>query len=82
VPNVFKKNWLKRIAGAICITQLISHVSLHRYAYYMLCSGASFEELSIAMNHFSIEITQYYLKQFPKQFSDVDISRFPDWWEI
>jgi len=48
----------------------------------MLCSGASFEELSITMNHSCIEITQYYQKQLPKQFSDVAIGRFADWWEI
>jgi len=44
----------------------------------MLSSDASVEEISYAMNHSSIEITQNYLKQT----SDVAISRFADEWEI
>ena len=70
------------IAGDIVINQLSSHVSRHSFAYHMLCTGASVEEIFFAMNHSSNEITQNYLKQFPKQFSDVSISRFADGWEI
>jgi len=69
---------LKRIPGDIGITQLSSHVTRHSFAYYMLSSDASVEEISYAMNHSSIEITQNYLKQT----SDVAISRFADEWEI
>jgi hypothetical protein len=48
----------------------------------MLCSGATVEEISHALNHSTIEQTQNYLKQFPSKFSDRAIERLGDGWEI
>lgn len=73
---------LKRIAGDIRVEKLTSHVSRHSLAYYMLCSGATVEEISHALNHSSIEQTQNYLKQFPSKYSDNAIERFGDGWDI
>ena len=73
---------LKRIAGDIGVEKLTSHVSRHSFAYYMLSSGATVEEISHALNHSSIEQTQNYLKQFPSKYSDNAIERFGDGWEI
>jgi len=42
----------------------------------MLSTGASVEEISFALGHASIEITQSYIKQFPSRYSDEAISRF------
>ena len=73
---------LKRIARDIGINKLTSHVSRHSFAYYMLSSGATVEEISHAMSHSSIEITQNYINQFPSKFADHAIERFADGWEI
>jgi len=73
---------LKRIAGDIGVEKLTSHVSRHSFAYYMLSSGATVEEISHALNHSSIEQTQNYLKQFPSKYSDNAIERFGDGFEI
>ena len=69
---------LKRIAKDIGIEKLSSHVSRHSFAYYMLSSGATVEEISHALLHSSIEQTQGYLKQFPSKYSDNAIKRFSD----
>ncbi len=73
---------LKYLAKSVGIEKLTSHVSRHSFAYYMLCSGATVEEISFALDHSSIEITQNYLKQFPSKFSYVALQRFADGWEI
>jgi site-specific recombinase XerD len=73
---------LKRIAGDIGVEKLTSHVSRHSFAYYMLSSGATVEEISHALLHSSIEQTQNYLKQFPSKYSDNAIERFGDGFEI
>lgn len=73
---------LKRIAKGIGLEKLTSHVSRHSFAYYMLKSGATVEEISHALNHASIEQTQNYLKQFPSTFSDKAIERFSEGFEI
>ena len=73
---------LKRIARDIGVEKLTSHVSRHSFAYYMLSSGATVEEISHALNHSSIEQTQNYLKQFPSKYSDNAIERFGDGFEI
>lgn len=73
---------LKRIAGDIGLEKLTSHVSRHSFAYYMLNSGATVEEISHALKHSSIEQTQNYLKQFPNKFSDTAIERFEKSFEI
>ena len=67
---------LKRIAKRIGVDKITSHVSRHSFAYYMLSTGASVEEISFALGHASIEITQSYIKQFPSRYSDEAISRF------
>lgn len=48
----------------------------------MLSTGAKVEEISFALNHSSIEITQHYLKQFLSKFSDAAIDRFAGGFEI
>ncbi len=73
---------LKRIAKDTGIEKLTSHVSRHSFAYYMLESGASVEEISHAMSHSSIEITQNYITQFPSKFSDNAIKKFESTFEI
>lgn len=73
---------LKRIAGDIGVEKITSHVSRHSFAYYMLDSGATVEEISHALNHSTIEQTQNYLKQFPSKFSDVAVDRFAGGFEI
>ena len=73
---------LKRIAVAICITQLTCHIICYSSIYYMLFSDVSLEEISYGMINSSIEITRNYLNKLPKLFSDVFISRFADEWEI
>ncbi|WP_276344824.1 tyrosine-type recombinase/integrase [Aquirufa aurantiipilula] len=67
---------LNRIAKRIGVDKITSHVSRHSFAYYMLSTGASVEEISFALGHASIEITQSYIKQFPSRYSDEAISRF------
>ncbi len=73
---------LMRIAKDIGINKLTSHVSRHSFAYYMLSSGSTVEEISHALLHASIEQTQNYLKQFPSKFADDAVKRFADGWEI
>lgn len=67
---------LTRIAQRIGIDKITSHVSRHSFAYYMLSTGATVEEISFALGHASIEITQSYIKQFPSRYSDEAIDRF------
>lgn len=73
---------LKRIAKDLGIEKLTSHVSRHSFAYYMLSSGATVEEISHAMGHSSIEMTQNYLNQFPSKYSDNAIRKFEAAFEI
>lgn len=67
---------LNRIATRIDVDKITSHVSRHSFAYYMLSTGASVEEISFALGHANPEITQSYIKQFPSRYSDEAISRF------
>jgi site-specific recombinase XerD len=67
---------LTRIAQRIGIDKITSHVSRHSFAYYMLSTGATVEEISFALGHATIEITQSYIKQFPSRYSDNAIDRF------
>jgi integrase len=67
---------LNRIATRIDVDKITSHVSRHSFAYYMLSTGASVEEISFALGHANLEITQSYIKQFPSRYSDEAISRF------
>lgn len=73
---------LKRIARDLGIDKITSHVSRHSFAYYMLSTGASVEEISHALGHESIEVTQQYLKQFPNNYSDIAIRRFESHFEF
>ncbi|MBL7759370.1 MAG: tyrosine-type recombinase/integrase [Sediminibacterium sp.] len=73
---------LKRLAAEVGITKLTSHVSRHSFAYHMLSSGATVEEISHALVHGSVEMTENYLKQFPNKFSDKAIKRFENGFEI
>jgi integrase len=67
---------LQRIANRIGVEKITSHVSRHSFAYYMLSTGATVEEISFALGHASIQITQSYIKQFPSRYSDEAIDRF------
>jgi integrase len=67
---------LQRIANRIGVEKITSHVSRHSFAYYMLTTGATVEEISFALGHATIQITQSYIKQFPSRYSDEAISRF------
>jgi len=67
---------LTRIAKRLNIDKITSHVSRHSFAYYMLSTGATVEEISFALGHSSIEVTQSYIKQFPSKYSDEAIDRF------
>jgi integrase len=67
---------LKSISKRIGVEKITSHVSRHSFAYYMLSTGATVEEISFALGHASIEITQSYIKQFPSRYSDEAIGRF------
>ena len=67
---------LQRIANRIGVEKITSHVSRHSFAYYMLSTGATVEEISFALGHSSIQITQSYIKQFPSRYSDEAIDRF------
>jgi integrase len=67
---------LARIAKRIGIDKITSHVSRHSFAYYMLSTGATVEEISFALGHATIDITQSYIKQFPSKYSDNAIDRF------
>jgi site-specific recombinase XerD len=67
---------LARIASRIGVNKITSHVSRHSFAYYMLYTGATVEEISFALGHSKIEVTQAYIKQFPSRYSDEAIKRF------
>ena len=67
---------LKSISKRIGVDKITSHVSRHSFAYYMLSTGATVEEISFALGHASIEITQSYIKQLPSRYSDEAIGRF------
>lgn len=67
---------LQRIANRIGVEKITSHVSRHSFAYYMLSTGATVEEISFALGHATIQITQSYIKQFPSRYSDEAVSRF------
>jgi integrase len=67
---------LKRIARDLGIDKITSHVSRHSFAYYMLYTGATVEEISHALGHARIDITQHYIRQFPSRYSDKAIRRF------
>lgn len=67
---------LQRIANRIGVEKITSHVSRHSFAYYMLSTKATVEEISFALGHASIQITQSYIKQFPSRYSDEAIDRF------
>ena len=67
---------LQRIANRIDVEKITSHVSRHSFAYYMLSTGATVEEISFALGHSTIQITHSYIKQFPSRYSDLAISRF------
>lgn len=64
------------------IKELSSHVSRHSFAYHMLESGASIEEISFALGHATVQQTQGYLKQFPQKFADKAIKVFEDSFEL
>ena len=67
---------LNSISKRIGVEKITSHVSRHSFAYYMLSTGATVEEISFALGHATIEITQSYIKQFPSKYSDEAIGRF------
>jgi len=67
---------LKSISKRLGVEKITSHVSRHSFAYYMLSTGATVEEISFALGHATIEITQSYIKQFPSRYSDEAIGRF------
>ena len=67
---------LQRIANRIGVEKITSHVSRHSFAYYMLSTGATVEEISFALGHATIQITQPYINQFPSRYSDEAIDRF------
>ncbi len=67
---------LRRIGRDLGFNNLSSHVSRHSFAYHMLESGATIEEISHALGHASIQQTQGYLKQFPQRFADKAIKVF------
>jgi integrase len=73
---------LKRIARDLGIDKITSHVSRHSFAYYMLYTGATIEEISHALGHASIDITQHYIRQFPSRYSDKAIRRFESHFEF
>lgn len=73
---------MPRLAEEVGITKLTSDVSRHSFAFHMLSSGATVEEISHALVHGSVEMTENYIKQFPNKFSDKAIKRFKDGFEI
>ena len=73
---------LRRIGRDLGIKELSSHVSRHSFAYHMLESGASIEEISFALGHATVQQTQGYLKQFPQKFADKAIKVFEDSFEL
>ncbi len=73
---------LRRIGRDLGIKDLSSHVSRHSFAFHMLESGATIEEISFALGHATIQQTQGYLKQFPQKFADKAIKVFEDSFEL
>lgn len=73
---------LRRIGRDLGFDKLSSHVSRHSFAYHMLESGATIEEISFALGHASIKQTQEYLKQFPSNYADKAIKVFEDSFEL
>ncbi|MEY2940904.1 MAG: hypothetical protein RJA67_589 [Bacteroidota bacterium] len=73
---------LRRIGRDLGIKELSSHVSRHSFAYHMLESGASIEQISFALGHATVQQTQGYLKQFPQKFADKAIKVFEDSFEL
>ncbi len=73
---------LRRIGRDLGFEKLSSHVSRHSFAYHMLESGASIEEISFALGHATIQQTQGYLKQFPQKFADKAIKVFEDTFQL
>jgi integrase len=67
---------LRRIGRDLGLKELSSHVSRHSFAFHMLESGASVEEISYALGHATVQQTQGYLKQFPHNYSDKAIKVF------
>ncbi len=73
---------LRRIGRDLGFDKLSSHVSRHSFAYHMLESGASIEEISFALGHATIKQTQDYLKQFPSNYADNAIKVFEDSFDL
>ena len=73
---------LRRIGRDLGFVKLSSHVSRHSFAYHMLESGATIEEISFALGHATIQQTQGYLKQFPQKFADKAIKVFENTFEL
>ena len=67
---------LRRIGRDLGLKELSSHVSRHSFAFHMLESGASIEEISYALAHATVQQTQGYLKQFSHNYSDKAIRVF------
>ena len=73
---------LRRIGRDLGFEKLSSHVSRHSFAYHMLESGASIEEISFALGHATIQQTQGYIKQFPSNYADNAIKVFEDSFDL
>ena len=73
---------LRRIGRDLGFEKLSSHVSRHSFAYHMLESGATIEEISFALGHSTVQQTQGYLKQFPSNYADNAIKVFEDSFEL
>ena len=73
---------LRRIGRDLGFEKLSSHVSRHSFAYHMLESGATIEEISFALGHADIQQTQKYLKQFPSHYADKAIKVFEDSFDL
>ena len=73
---------LRRIGRDLGFEKLSSHVSRHSFAYHMLESGATIEEISFALGHATIQQTQGYVKQFPSNYADKAIKVFDDSFEL
>lgn len=73
---------LRRIGRDLGLKELSSHVSRHSFAFHMLESGASIEEISYALAHATVQQTQGYLKQFPHNYSDKAIKVFEENFEL
>lgn len=73
---------LQRIGLDLGFEKLSSHVSRHSFAFHMLESGATVEEISFALGHATVQQTQGYLKQFPSNYADNAIKVFEDSFEL